>query len=115
LRATVIDPGPDLRPDARPDAGPDPLAGPRGDDVPTPVRADPIDDRDDRRDHARRRHRAWRRGTELIYVEWEDYGCGDTVVEDDGDELYECDGAWFIQTYYGGEVVYTVTDPPRGY
>ncbi len=109
------DPAPDPGPDRFHEQGPDPAPGPGpGDVAPDRVRDQRIDDRDDRRDYARR-HRAWRRGTQLSYLEWGDYDCGDDVVVVDDDELFECDGTWFIQTYYGGEVVYTATDPPRGY
>ncbi len=106
---------PDPGPDRFHEQGPDPAPGPGpGDVAPDRVRDQRIDDRDDRRDHARR-HRAWRRGTQISHLEWGDYGCGDDDVVVNDDRFFECDGTWFIQTYYGGEVVYTVTDPPRGY
>jgi hypothetical protein len=38
-----------------------------------------------------------------------------TVVDVDGYTYYECDDVWFSRTYYGGEVIYTVTDAPPGY
>jgi hypothetical protein len=128
------DPGPDRFRDRGPDPGPDRFrereAGrqryPDADRDPDPdrrpdpdrvrdERRDRRDDyRDDRRDRARR-HRAWRHGTQLTYVEWTDYDCSNEEVVDGGASLFECDGVWFVRTYYGGEVVYTVTDPPSGY
>ena len=97
------DPGPDRRPD------PDRVRDERRD-----RRDDYLDDRDDRRGRARR-HRAWRHGTQLTYVEWTDSDCSNEEVLDGGASLFECDGVWFVRTYYGGDVVYTVTDAPSGY
>jgi hypothetical protein len=104
------DPGPDRPREARPD--PEPLATRREFDAPIPVRAERIDEVEDRRDYVRR-HRAWRLGTRLSYDEWVEYDCDDAeLIEVDGDQLFECEGTWFVQTYYGGDVVYTATDPP---
>ncbi len=109
-----FDPGPDPGFDPGPDPGFDPGPGPGDNVAPDRVREERIDRRDDRHDRARRR-RAWRHGTQLSYVEWNDYDCGNHEVVADGDNLFECEGTWFIQTYYGGEVVYTVTDAPSEY
>lgn len=38
-----------------------------------------------------------------------------TIVIVDGYTYYHCDNFWFSRTYYGGDVVYTVTDTPAGY
>ena len=38
-----------------------------------------------------------------------------TIVVVDGYTYYFCDDYWFSRTYYGGDVIYTVTDPPPGY
>ena len=62
-----------------------------------------------------REERRWRRGVRLGYVDWDEADCGEDYVEVDGYRYYSCDGSWFSRTYYGGEVVYTVTDPPPGY
>jgi hypothetical protein len=37
------------------------------------------------------------------------------IVVQDGYSYYQCNGAWFGRTYYGGEVTYTVIDAPQGY
>lgn len=80
---------------------------------------DQIWDRDDFRDPdpyvVARRHRVWHRGVQITYVEYNDYGCGDVAVVVDDDKYYRCEGTWFVRTYYGGELVYTATDPPSGY
>jgi hypothetical protein len=113
-------PAPVQRPMPRraPEPVPEPRPEPRIDDTPAPIRNQRIDNvedhHEDRRDDARR-HRAWRHGAQLSHLEWQDYDCGGDPVEVDGDDLYECNGTWFIQTYYGGEVVYTATDPPGGH
>jgi hypothetical protein len=76
------------------------------------------EDRDDRRDYYddRRDHRrAHARGARYSTVWWTSNSCVTTlVVEVDGYSYYQCDGAWFGRSYYGGEVVYTVVDAPRG-
>ena len=46
---------------------------------------------------------------------WWTRSCDDaSVVTVDSYTYYECDGTWFSRTYYGGDVIYTVTDPPPG-
>ena len=79
---------------------------------------DSVRERDDYRDRdpdVVRRHRIWHRGHRITYVEYSNYGCGEVVVVVDGDKYYECEGTWFVRTYYGGELVYTASDPPSGY
>jgi hypothetical protein len=71
--------------------------------------------RDDRRDYYDDR-RDFARGARYSAVWWSSNSCVDTVVVTvDGYTYYECNGAWFSRTYYGGEVTYTVTDAPAGY
>jgi len=107
------DPGRDRPREARPDPGPEPSARRRDIDDSIADRAERVDDVEDRHDRIRR-HRAWRLGTRLSYAEWVEYDCEDAeLIEVDGDQLFECEGTWFVQTYYGGDVVYTATDPPR--
>ena len=87
-------------------------------DRPDPPR-DRVSDRqdyyDDRRDenHARRR---LSRGARYSAVWWSSSSCSqaEVVIVDDY-TYYHCNDAWFSRTYYGGEVTYTVTDPPPGH
>jgi hypothetical protein len=81
------------------------------------------DNRDDQRDNRRDRvddrrddYRRYSRGRSYTTVWWSSNSCSQTVfVVVDGYSYYQCDSAWFSRTYYGGEVTYTVTDPPPGY
>jgi hypothetical protein len=67
---------------------------------------------DDRRDDRRQ----FARGVRYSSVWWTSNSCRQTViVVQDGYSYYQCNGAWFGRTYYGGEVTYTVIDPPQGY
>ena len=79
--------------------------------IPRPVARERREDRrdyyDDRRDFAR--------GATYTAVWWGQSCSNATVVVVDRYTYYECDGAWFSRTYYGGEVIYTVTDAPPGY
>lgn len=76
------------------------------------TRQDYYDDRRDYRDD----RRALARGARYSAVWWSSNSCQSAVVvEVDGYTYYQCDGAWFSRTYYGGEVTYTVTDAPPGY
>jgi hypothetical protein len=72
-------------------------------------RRDYYDDRrDDRLDFAR--------GVRYSSVWWTSNSCSQTaIVVVDGYTYYQCSGAWFGRTYYGGEVTYTVIDAPAGY
>ena len=73
------------------------------------------DRRDDRRDYYHDRD-DFERGATYTAIWWTSHSCVSTeVVEVDGYTYYQCNGAWFSRTYYGGEVTYTVTDAPRGY
>lgn len=70
--------------------------------------------RDERRDYYEDR-RDFRRGA-VYYSSWWSTSCTYAeVVETGGYTYYKCEGAWFSRTYYGGEVIYTVTDAPPGY
>jgi hypothetical protein len=67
---------------------------------------------DDRRDDRRQ----FARGARYSAVWWSSNSCRQTiVVVQDGYSYYQCDDAWFGRTYYGGEVTYTVIDPPEGH
>jgi hypothetical protein len=67
---------------------------------------------DDRRDDRRQ----FARGVRYSSVWWTSNSCRQTiVVVQDGYSYYQCNGAWFGRTYYGGEVTYTVIDAPQGY
>jgi hypothetical protein len=70
-------------------------------------------DRDRDRHDVARRHRAWYRGDQISYIEYREYNCDEDAVVVDGDKYYRCEGSWFVRTYYGGEMVYTVTESPR--
>lgn len=71
--------------------------------------------RDDRRDYYDDR-RDFARGARYSAVWWSSNSCSDAVVVHvDGYTYYQCDNEWFGRSYYGGEVVYTVTDAPSGY
>ena len=72
-------------------------------------RRDYYDDRrDDRLDFAR--------GVRYSSVWWTSNSCSQTaIVVVDSYTYYQCNGAWFGRTYYGGEVTYTVIDAPAGY
>ena len=85
-------------------------------------RRDVYDDRrDDRRDYYDDRRdyyddrRAFVRGARYSASWWRSSCSQASVVVVDDYTYYGCDDEWFSRTYYGGEVVYTVTDPPRGY
>jgi hypothetical protein len=70
---------------------------------------------DDRRDYYDDR-RDFARGARYSAVWWSSNSCVNAVVvKVDGYTYYQCNGAWFSRTYYGGEVTYTVTDAPAGY
>jgi hypothetical protein len=90
----------------------------RGYDDRSERREDRVDDRqdyyDDRRDdYADRR---FVRGSRYSSAWWGSNSCSVTdVVEVDGEKYYQCENEWFGRTYYGGEVTYTVIDPPPGY
>lgn len=77
-------------------------------------RRDYYDDRrDDRRDYYDdRRHFA--RGARYSASWWTRSCSRATIVIADGYTYYRCDDVWFSRTYYGGEVIYTVTDAPSG-
>ena len=79
--------------------------------IPRPVARERREDRrdyyDDRRDFAR--------GATYTAVWWGQSCSNATVVVVDDYSYYECNDAWFSRTYYGGEVIYTVTDAPSGY
>ena len=75
-------------------------------------RRDYYDDR--REDYADDRRLA--RGVRYSSVWWNSNSCSTTdVVVVDGYSYYRCEDNWFGRTYYGGEVTYTVIDPPPGY
>ncbi len=78
-------------------------------------RRDDYDDRrDDRRDYYDdRRHIA--RGMRYSASWWTRSCSRATIIVVDGYTYYHCDNFWFSRTYYGGDVVYTVTDTPSGY
>ncbi len=78
-------------------------------------RRDYYDDRrDDRRDYYDdRRHYA--RGRRYSASWWTRSCSRATIVIVDGYTYYRCDNFWFSRTYYGGDVIYTVTDTPPGY
>ncbi len=78
-------------------------------------RKDYYDDRrDDRRDYyVIRRH--YTRGMRYSASWWTRSCSRATIVIVDGYTYYHCDNFWFSRTYYGGDVVYTVTDTPPGY
>jgi hypothetical protein len=75
--------------------------------------------RDDRRDYyddRRDDRRQFARGARYSAVWWTSNSCRQTVVVvQDGYSYYQCNGEWFGRSYYGGEVTYTVIDPPQGY
>ena len=62
---------------------------------------------DDRRDFAR--------GMRYSASWWTRSCSRATIVVANGYSYYRCDDVWFSRTYYGGEVIYTVTDAPSGY
>lgn len=81
-----------------------------------------LERRDDRRQDLREeRHefyadrRAFVRGATYTAAWYDSQSCPDRVVIVDGYSYYECNDSWFGRSYYGGEVIYTVTDPPSGY
>ena len=78
-------------------------------------RRDYYDDRrDDRRDYYEiRRH--YVRGARYSASWWTRSCSRATIVVADGYTYYRCDDYWFSRTYYGGDVIYTVTDAPPGY
>ena len=82
-------------------------------------RDDRIDDRRDYYDDRREDHRGGRRyarGVRYSSSWWISNSCSQSeVVVVDGYSYYRCNDAWFGRTYYGGEVTYTVIDPPEGY
>lgn len=76
------------------------------------ARRDYYDDRRDRYEDQRR----FVRGARYSATWWTTNSCsGAVVVVEDGYSYYRCDDVWFGRTYYGGEVTYTVIDPPSGY
>ncbi len=84
---------------------------------PAPARA--VERRDNRRDYyddRRDDRRAFARGVRYSSSWWTSNSCSQTaIVVVDGYTYYQCNGAWFGRTYYGGEVTYTVIDTPAGY
>ncbi len=78
--------------------------------------------RDDRRQDIREDRdefyadrRVFVRGETYTAAWYDSQSCPDRVVVVDGYSYYECNDSWFGRSYYGGEVIYTVTDPPPGY
>jgi hypothetical protein len=41
--------------------------------------------------------------------------CAPTTVVVDGTTYYQCGSAWYIRAYSGGDVAYTMGNPPAGY
>jgi len=41
--------------------------------------------------------------------------CTPATVVVGGTTYYQCNGAWYIRVYSGGDVAYTMTNPPAGY
>ena len=38
-----------------------------------------------------------------------------TVVVVSGTTYYRCDSGWYVRVYSGGEIAYTMVNPPAGY
>jgi hypothetical protein len=98
----------------------------RREDPPIRANGDGPDRRDERVDERRdyyddRRedfidNRRFARGLRYSSVWWTSNSCSNSdVVVVDGYSYYRCEDTWFGRTYYGGEVTYTVIDPPPGY